>query len=53
MVGPAEEAAFFQSSEQFKQYGEKPPPGTAGTAMDAWVNENLHMKIERIVNDAV
>jgi hypothetical protein len=42
----------FLESEQFKKYGEKPPPGTAGTAMDVWVRENLHGKIERLINDA-
>jgi len=42
----------FQESEQFKKYGEKPPSGTPGTAMDVWVRENLHRKIERIVNGA-
>lgn len=39
----------FQESEQHKGYGEKPPPGTSGTAMDVWVRENLHRRIERIV----
>ena len=42
----------FRESEQYKKFGEEPPPGTSGTAMDAWVRENLHSKIERVVNDA-
>ena len=42
----------FLESDQYKKYGDKLPPGTKGTAMDVWVRENLHKKIEQIIRDA-
>lgn len=43
----------FQGSDQFRKYGENAPSGSAGTAMDVWVRNNLHKRIESIVNGAL